>query len=73
MLNVEIVGTFAQNPESSVLGRRPYEAHVANKTAVTIDAAPIGAVSPLIFGANRRGSRMLQGARSRGAPGCLTR
>jgi hypothetical protein len=31
MLNVEIVGTFAQNPESPVLGRRPYEAHVANK------------------------------------------
>jgi hypothetical protein len=31
MLNVEIVGTFAQNPESSVLGRRPYEVHVANK------------------------------------------
>jgi len=31
MLNVEIVVTFAQNPESPVLGRRPYEAHVANK------------------------------------------
>ena len=71
MLNIEIVGAFLQNLESSVLGRRPYEAHVADN-AVTIDAAPIGAVSLVIFGANRRRLRMLRGAPSLGAPGCFT-